>query len=95
MATKLQHQLYLASVETKLKADKRLSRSIIQDCVNALKYKKMDLEEKKVAITDMVKRLEIKVIGFPSLYTPRMDMQEKEKTLDFLDDLKSYFGFDK
>jgi len=95
MPSKDDHKIFLAGVETKLKSDKRLFRSTIQECVNALKYKNMDLEEKKEAIKDMVKRLGIRVIGFPSLYTPRMDMQEKEKTMDFLDDIKSYYNWDK
>jgi len=95
MPSKDDHKIFLAGVETKLKSDKRLFRSTIQECVNALKYKNMDLEEKKVAITDMINRLGIKVYGLKTMYTPRSEFVEEEKTLDFLSDLKSYYNFDK
>ncbi len=80
MPTKDDHKIFLAGVENKLKADRRLFRSTIQECLNALKYKRMDIDEKKVAITDMINRLGIKVYGLKTMYTPRTNFVEEEKT---------------
>ena len=95
MATKFQHKEYLQKVEDKLKSDRRLFREDIANCVNALKYKNMSVDEKKEAITDMIKRTGIKIIGHSTMYTPRTDWKEKDKTMDWLDDFESYYNFDK
>ncbi len=95
MPSKNDHKIFLQKVEDRLKSDKRLFRSDIQECINALKYKKMSADEKKIAIIDMIKRTGISIVGHSTMYTPRTNWEEKNKTLDFLGDLESYYGFDK
>ena len=81
----------LKPIENKIKSNPRkLSREDIQNAVNIIIWKTESFDELKDTLKKLVKRAGIKILGMKTLYTPREDLEETDKTYEFLSDLWTY-----
>ena len=86
-------QILLKDIEDKIKSKNNLFREDIQNVFDRLKGKGYSLDSKKQILIDLVVRTGYKKIGIRTLVTPRQGLEETDKTFDFVDDLKSYNGW--
>lgn len=82
----------LKPVEKKIKAKMNFSREDVQLALNAIRGLGLSPDLKKQILTDLINGIGIKKIGIRTLYTPRIDLKEVDKTMEFLSDLYSYRG---
>ncbi len=87
-------QILLQDIENKIKSKNNLFREDVQNVLDRLKGKGYSLDFKKQSLIDLLTRTAIKKVGIRTLVTPRQNLEEIDKTFDFLDDLKSYNGWD-
>ena len=81
----------LKDIEVEIRNKNNFDRETIQRIINRIIYNVSSLEELKTHMTELIKtRAKIKIIGMKTFYTPREDLKETDKTLDFLSDIKSY-----
>jgi len=90
--TDIEIEKRLKDIENTIKSKNDFSRADIQKALNRIKGKGMFISEKKIALRKMIGRTGVKDIGIRTTYTPRQGLKEEDKTLKFLDDIKSYRG---
>lgn len=82
----------LEPIAKKIKAKNDFSRADVQEALNRIYGQGLSPDRKKEILKKMIEGTGIKKIGLKTLYTPREDFREEDKTLKFLDDLYSYRG---
>jgi microsomal dipeptidase-like Zn-dependent dipeptidase len=80
-------------VEKKIKANtKRFSREHLNMAIQSILYEVDSFDELIRHIKELTSRAGIKVIGMKTLYTPRGELEEVDKTNDWIKDVLSYDG---
>lgn len=83
----------LMPIEKKIKANiRKFSREHLNDAIQSILYDVESFDELIASLKALTKRAGIKVIGIKTLYTPRIDLDEVDKTNDWIKDVLSYKG---
>ncbi len=83
----------LMPIEKRIKANPRkFSREHLNDAIQKILYDVESLDELIGSIKELTKRSGVKIIGIKTLYTPRQDSDEVDKTNDWIKDVFSYKG---
>jgi len=90
--TEIEIQNKFKDIENKIKAKNNFTRTDIQEALNGIKGYGFSPDYKKEKLKEMIGRTSVKVIGTRTILTPRDDLKEVDKTMDFLKDIYSYSG---
>lgn len=82
----------LKPIEDKIKFRKDFTRTDIQNALNEIYGQGLSPDNKCQILKSMVGRTGIKKIGIRTVYKPREDLKEVDKTYDFIKDIYSYKG---
>jgi len=88
--TEIEIQNKFKDIENKIKAKNNFTRTDIQEALNGIKGYGYSPDYKKEKLKEMIGRTGVKVIGIRTLYEPRGNLKEEDKTMDFLKDIYSY-----
>jgi len=80
------------NIENRIKTGGNFTRTDIQESLDKIKGYGYSPDFKKQKLSEMIKRTGVRVIGIRTTYTPREDLKEEDKTMDFLKDIYSYSG---
>lgn len=91
--TQLQVIDTLMPIEKKIKANPRkFSREHLNDAIQSILYSCESFDELIEQLKKLTVRAGVKVIGMKTLYTPRGDLEEVDKTNDWIKDVLTYRG---
>lgn len=83
----------LLPIENKIKANpKRFSREHLNRAIQLILYNVESFDKLIQHISGLLKRAGVRLIGIKTLYTPRADLEEIDKTNDWIKDVLSYDG---
>lgn len=90
--TEIEIQNKFKNIEKKIKAKNNFTRADVQEALNKIRGYGFSPDYKKEKLKEMIERTGIKDIGIRTLYQPRGDLKEEDRTNDFLRDIYSYIG---
>ena len=82
----------LKNIEDKIKFKKNFTRTDIQNALDEIYGQGLSPSSKCQILKSMVDRTGIKDIGIRTVYKPRENLKEVDKTYDFIKDIYSYKG---
>ena len=83
----------LMPIEKKIKANPRkFSREHLNHAIQTILYNCESFDELIEQLKKLTVRAGIKIIGMKTLYTPRGDLEEIDKTNDWIKDVLTYDG---
>jgi len=86
----------LLPTEKKIKANpKNFSREHLNNAIQTILYDVESFDELIEQLKKMIDRSGVKKIGMRTLYTPRIGLDEVDKTHDWISDVLSYAGVKK
>ena len=90
--TEIEIQNKFKNIEKNIKGRNNFTRADIQEALNEIRGQGFSPDYKKEKLKEMIGRTGVRDIGFKTLYQPRGDLKEEDKTMDFLKDIYSYDG---
>ena len=90
--TDIEIQDKFKNIENRIKTGGYFTRTDIQEALDKIRGYGYSPDFKKQKLSEMIKRTEVKIVGIRTTYTPREDLKEEDKTMDFLKDIYSYSG---
>ena len=90
--TEIEIQNKFKNIEKNIKGRNNFTRADIQEALNGIRGYGFSPDFKKEKLKEMIGRTGVRDIGFKTLYQPRGDLKEEDKTMDFLKDIYSYDG---
>jgi hypothetical protein len=90
--TEIEIQNKHKDIENRIKARDNFTRTDIQEALDKIKGYGYSPDYKKEKLKEMILRTEVKDIGIRTIFEPRGNLKEEDKTFDFLNDIYSYIG---
>lgn len=88
--TEIEIQNKFKDIEKRIRAKKTFTRADIQEALDKIKGQGYSPDYKKQKLSEMIGRTEVKIIGMKTVLEPRGNLEEVDKTNDFLKDIYSY-----
>jgi len=88
--TDIEIQNKFKNIENRIKTGGYFTRTDIQESLNKIRGYGYSPDYKKEKLKEMIGRTGVRDIGFKTLYQPRGDLKEEDKTFNFLKDIYSY-----
>lgn len=82
----------LLDIEKRIKFNKCIERSDIQDALDMIKGQGLSPDSKKAILKSMVGRTGVKKISMVTVLKPRDEVEEVDNTYAFIEDIFSYKG---
>ena len=82
----------LLDIEKRIKFNKCIERSDIQDALDMIKGQGLSPDSKKAILKSMVGRTGVKKINMVTVLKPREEVKEVDNTYAFIKDIFSYKG---
>ena len=90
--TDIEIQDKFKNIENRIKTGGYFTRNDIQEALDKIKGYGYSPDFKKQKLSELIKRTNVKVIGIRTIFEPRGNLKEEDKTMDFLKDIFSYDG---
>ena len=88
--TEIEIQNKFKNIENRIKTKNNFTRADIQEALNGIRGYGFSPDFKKEKLKEMIGRTGIKDIGIRTIFEPRGNLKEVDKTMDFLKDIYSY-----